>query len=315
MLDYSSLAAVATVVREGSFEHAARALNVTPSAVSQRVKQLEERLGCVLIIRGHPCRASAAGRLLCRHIERVSMLEHDLGLDLPMAARTDAGEGRVSLRIAVNADSLGTWFLGAMTTFIEEEAALFDVALDEEEHTAEWLRNSEVLAAVTSVSEAVPGCDCTYLGRLFYTAVASPDFMRRYFSTGVNAASLELAPCLTFNRKDKLQQQWMHRRCRHRIDAPVHWLPSTQAFIDATVAGIAWGMNPVSLVQAQLRAGTLVELIPGSMLAVPLYWQNARLPVPMLQRLTQTVIAAARSSLKDLTEDAPAGTHAQTDDA
>ena len=55
MLDYPSLAAVAAVVREGSFERAARALNVTPSAISQRVKQLEERLGSVLIIRGQPC--------------------------------------------------------------------------------------------------------------------------------------------------------------------------------------------------------------------------------------------------------------------
>jgi len=299
MLDYSSLAAVAAVVHEGSFEHAARALKVTPSAVSQRVKQLEERLGCVLIIRGQPCRASAAGRLLCRHIERVGMLEYDLNLALPKAARTGADEGRASLRIAVNADSLGTWFLAAMKTFINEEAALFDVALDDEEHTAEWLRNSEVLAAVTSVSEAVPGCDCTYLGRLSYTAVASPDFVRRYFSAGVNAASLKLAPCLTFNRKDKLQRQWIHRTCLHHIDAPVHWLPSTQAFVDATLAGIAWGMNPVSLVQPQLRAGTLVELIPGNMLAVALYWQNARLPVPMLQRLTQTVIAVAQSSLTD----------------
>ena len=55
MLDYASLAAVSSVVREGTFERAARALNVTPSAISQRVKQLEERLGSVLIIRGQPC--------------------------------------------------------------------------------------------------------------------------------------------------------------------------------------------------------------------------------------------------------------------
>jgi len=299
MLDYSSLAAVAAVVQEGSFEQAARALKVTPSAVSQRVKQLEERLGCVLIIRGHPCRASAAGRLLCRHVELVGMLEYDLNLEMPKAVRTDPEEGRARLRIAVNADSLGTWFLEAMTAFLEEEAVLFDILLDDQEHTTEWLRNSEVLAAVTSVSEAVPGCDCTFLGRLTYTAVASPDFVRRYFSAGVNAASLERAPCLTFNRKDKLQQQWMHRACLQYIDAPLHWLPSTQAFVDATVAGIAWGMNPISLVQAQLRAGTLVELAPGQLLAVPLYWQNARLPVPMLQRLTQTVLEVARCSLQE----------------
>lgn len=299
MLDYFSLEAVVAVEQEGSFEKAARALNITPSAVSQRVKQLEERLGWVLIIRGNPCRASAAGRLLCRHVERVGMLEYDLNLSLPNSITHHAGEEPPVVRVAVNADSMGTWFLGAMRTFLEEEAALFDIALDDEEHTAQWLRNAEVLAAVTSISDPLPGCDCTRLGRMSYTAVASPEFVRRYFSTGVNGASLALAPCLTFNRKDKLQQQWIRQACSHHVDAPVHWLPSTQAFVDATLAGIAWGMNPVSLVAQQLRDGTLVELIPGHTLAVDLYWQHARLWVPMLQRLTKTVIAVARSSLED----------------
>jgi LysR family transcriptional regulator (chromosome initiation inhibitor) len=78
MLDYPSLAALAAVVREGSFERAARVLNVTASAVSQRVKLLEERLGSVLVVRGQPCSATDAGRLLCRHVERVGMLEQDL---------------------------------------------------------------------------------------------------------------------------------------------------------------------------------------------------------------------------------------------
>ncbi len=63
MLDYASLSTVATVVREGSFERAARALNVTTSAVSQRIKHLEERLGSILIIRGQPCRAIEVGQL------------------------------------------------------------------------------------------------------------------------------------------------------------------------------------------------------------------------------------------------------------
>ena len=44
MLDYPSLAALAAVVREGSFERAARVLNVTASAVSQRVDRKSTRL-------------------------------------------------------------------------------------------------------------------------------------------------------------------------------------------------------------------------------------------------------------------------------
>ncbi len=297
MLDYPSLAAVAAVVREGSFDRAARVLNVTASAVSQRVKLLEERLGSVLVVRGQPCTATDAGRLLCRHVERVGMLEQDLQLALPkLAPDTDHG-GRVTLRVAVNADSLGTWFVGAMADFVRREPALLDVALDDETHTAEWLRTSEVLAAVTAGTRVVQGCNRIALGRLRYVAVASPAFVRRYFSAGVSAAALARAPRLTFNRKDRLQAQWIRAVFRRPVDTPTHWLPSTQAFVDASSAGMGWGMNPVPLVASKLRAGTLVELVPGRSLAVALYWQYARLPVPMLDRLTGAVIATARVAL------------------
>src|ERR1700722_15529167 len=118
MLDYASLGAVAAIVREGSFERAARALNVTASAISQRVKQLEERLGCVLIVRGQPCGATETGRLLWRHVGRGGMLEQDGRAARPRVAPLGDAGGHATLRVAVNADSLGTWFIGAMTGFL-----------------------------------------------------------------------------------------------------------------------------------------------------------------------------------------------------
>src|SRR5580658_1294190 len=108
MLDYSSLTAVAAVVREGSFEKAARTLNVTPSAISQRVKSLEERLGGVLIVRGQPCKATEVGRLLCRHVEQVGILEHELHSVLPRLDGKGEDPEPVKIRVAVNADSLAT---------------------------------------------------------------------------------------------------------------------------------------------------------------------------------------------------------------
>jgi LysR family transcriptional regulator (chromosome initiation inhibitor) len=82
------------------------------------------------------------------------------------------------------------------------------------------------------------------------------------------------------------------------VDIPAHWLPSTQAFIDASVAGIGWGMNPQSLVAAHLRDGSLVEVVPGRRLSVPLYWQHTRLQMPMLARLTKAIVSASRAALK-----------------
>jgi LysR family transcriptional regulator (chromosome initiation inhibitor) len=298
MLDYPSLAAVAAVVREGSFERAARALNVTPSAISQRVKQLEERLGSVLIIRGQPCTATDTGRRLCSHVEQVGLLEQELQGALPKLVQTGNDTGRVTLRVAVNADSLGTWFIAALAQFTAHEEALIDVALDDEEHTVEWLRSGEVLAAVTAHAKPVQGCNSVALGRLSYAAVASPGFVQRYFSGGITAATLAKAPCLRFNRKDRLQAQWARRICRRELEIPTHWFPSTQAFVDAAVAGIGWGMNPQSLVRGHLESGALVALVPGQKLTVPLYWQHTRLQVPVLSRLTRAVVQAARAGLR-----------------
>lgn len=297
MLDYASLAAVAAVIQEGSFERAARLLNVTPSAISQRIKLLEERIGSVLVVRGQPCTATAAGNLICRHVERVGMLESDLRESLPQLVPADALSDRLTLRIGVNADSLGSWFLGAMSTFATEESALLDVMIEDEEHTIDGLRNGQMLAAITSQSQAVQGCDIVELGKLRYRAVASPEFMRRYFSSGVTAESVSGAPALRFNHKDQMQAQWIHARFGRDVTTPTHWLPATQAFVDATLVGIGWSMNPELLVQSHLRAGRLVELMPDSSVDVPLYWQHTRLKVPTLDRLTRAVTTAARSML------------------
>jgi LysR family transcriptional regulator, chromosome initiation inhibitor len=296
MLDYASLAALAAVIREGSFERAATVLGVTPSAVSQRVKALEERLGTVLVVRGQPCTATATGGRLCAHAERVRLLEGEMAADLPGLAATMA-PGPVSLRVAVNADSLGTWFLPAAAAFAEATGTLLDFVLDAEEHTAERLRSGEVLAAVTADPVPVQGCRLVPLGSLRYVATASPGFVARYFAGGVGAESLARAPALRFDRRDRLQLDWAETVAGGPVSGPVHWIPSTQGFVDAALAGLGWGMNPVALAAPHLGAGRLVELLPGRPLDVPLYWQHARLGARLIDRLTRDVVAAARVGL------------------
>lgn len=298
MLDHPLLAALAAVVREGSFERAARTLHVTPSAVSQRVRLLEERVGEVLVVRGQPCTATEAGRLLCRHAERVALLEQELREALPALA--EAGSpGRPTLRVAVNADSLATWFIAAMRAFCEATPALLDLSLDDQAHTAERLRAGEVLAAVSAEAEPVPGCRSTPLGALRYVAVASPGFVARHFAAGWHAAALAGAPCLVFNSKDRLQADWARLALggTEPPPAPTHWLPSSTAFVDAARAGIGWGLVPAALATADLAAGTLLALDGGRPLDVPLHWQCARRRLAVLDRLTDAVVAAARAQL------------------
>ncbi|MBA8837777.1 LysR family transcriptional regulator ArgP [Ochrobactrum sp. RH2CCR150] len=297
MIDYSALRAVAMVVQTGSFEKAARALNVTPSAISQRVKHLEERLGTVLISRGTPCTATEKGDWLCRHIEQVGMLERELLEELPALAGADDLKQRVTLNIATNADSLGTWFLKAISAFTKGSDHLLNVAVDDQDHTAEWLQRGRVLAAVTSHAKLVQGCRIVPLGTLRYHATASPDFMDRYFTNGVTSEALAFAPALTFNQKDRLQDRWIKENLKADINCPTHWLPSTQGFVEASLDGMGWGVNPFVLVKDHLASGKLVELVPGTPLDVSLYWQVNRLAADRLSDLTQQVVATARREL------------------
>ncbi|CAM3262685.1 LysR family transcriptional regulator ArgP [Paracoccus nototheniae] len=304
MLDYAAARAVATIVRLGSFDRAARALNVTPSAISQRVRLLEERLGTVLIERGSPCTATPSGAWLCRHMEQVDMLEAGLSRHLPGLSGGDTTAPRVTIELAVNADSLGTWFLPALARFADRSGFLLNLSVDDEGHTADWLRRGRVLAAVTGLGQPVQGCDVMALGALRYVPTASPAFMARHFPDGVTATALAAAPALSFDRKDLLQQSWAEAQFGPQATGfPCHRLPSTQGFVTACLAGMGWALNPASLVRDHLAAGRLVPLIADATQDVPLFWQINRMALQRLQGLTRAVRQAARDALQP-----PAGT-------
>ncbi len=295
-VDYAALRAVAAVVRTGSFERAAASLNVTPSAVSQRIKHLEERLGAVLIERGTPCTATDKGLALCRHMDRVGMLEKDLMEHLPELSGAE-GAGQVTLNVATNADSLGTWFLEAIASFTRATDYLVNVAIDDEDHTADWLRRGRVLAAVTSLERPVQGCRVTPLGALRYQATASPDFVARYFPDGFTKEAFQRAPALTFDQKDRLQNVWAREVFGQDMSFPTHWLPSTQSFLEGSLAGMGWALNPVQLARRHLERGDLVELAPGQMLERHLFWQINRLAADQLHELSRLILTVARREL------------------
>jgi LysR family transcriptional regulator (chromosome initiation inhibitor) len=297
MIDTTLLATLAAVVREGSFERAARALSVSPSAVSQRIRLLEERVGAVLVQRGQPCSATPAGARLCRHAETVTLMERQLRHDLPALAQGAGPQARARIRVAVNADSLGTWWVDALAGFAEEDDALVEVLIADQDQTGAWLRRGQVMAAVTAEATPVQGCRSRRLGALRYLATASPAFVARWFPDGVTAEALQQAPSLVFDSDDRLQERWAKRVTRRELVLPAHRLPSTHAFVQAAAAGLGWGMNPRDLAAQALADGRLVELLPGRPLDVILHWQVATLPVPALDTLTRHVMRAARRSL------------------
>ncbi|GHG91124.1 LysR family transcriptional regulator ArgP [Pseudodonghicola xiamenensis] len=288
--DPAQLAALAAVLRQGSFDAAAADLGVTPSAVSQRIKALEDRVGAALVHRASPCTATPMGARIAKHAEDVGLLEAQLSRDLAL----DPGPGPARLKLAVNADSLATWFVPAMAAVSD---LLFDLVIDDQDHSADWLKRGAVSAAVSAHDQPVTGCDAYPLGSLRYLATASPSFMARWFPDGVTAEALARAPCMIFNAKDRLQRQWIETVTHRRLSPPAHSLPSTTAFTDAALAGLGWGMNPAHLVAEHLRQGRLVPVLPDRPLDVGLSWQVSRVMAPALRPLTRAVRTAASAAL------------------
>jgi LysR family transcriptional regulator (chromosome initiation inhibitor) len=298
-VESGQLAALLAVLREGSFERAARVLHVTPSAVSQRIKLLEERLGAVLVVRSTPCQPTPRGRAVYKHAQQLEVLERELLGSLPAAGAEDGTE--VALSIAANADSLATWLVPALVEVGQQAGVRVEVVVDDQDHTAEWLRSGRVLGAVTAEARPVQGCRVQPLGVMRYRATASPRFVRRHFgkSRVIRPADLRRAPSLAFDRKDELQERFIRQVLGGGPgELRAHFVPSPTAYIEASLLGLGWGLNPEALTQAHLEAGRLVELVPRKWLDVPLYWQQWSLTSRTLDALAAALRAQASQRLR-----------------
>jgi LysR family transcriptional regulator (chromosome initiation inhibitor) len=281
-LDAVQLATFQAVIAEGSFEAAARALHVTPSAVSQRIKALEQDVGQVLVRRAKPAAPTGAGQALVRYAGQVALLEREA----LAAARGALAGSRVRISVVVNADSLHTWFLPVLSRVPD---VLFDLHQDDQEYTADLLRAGTAMAAVTAQHVAVQGCRVERLGAMRYLAVAAPGF---------DAGDLAAAPVILLNRKDQLQHRFLTALTRRRLDPPVHYVPAAAAFVDAVRLGLGWALVPEQIARADIDAGRVVELTPGRHLDVPLYWQYWRMQSEVLTALTEAVKAVAAEVLR-----------------
>jgi LysR family transcriptional regulator (chromosome initiation inhibitor) len=291
-LDPAQLATFQAVVEHGSFDAAARVLHVTPSAVSQRIKALEQAVGQVLVRRARPCVPTAAGRPLVRLGGQMALLEQEA---LAAAREGSDGHTRTRLAVVVNADSLAGWFLPALTALTD---VVFELHTDDEGHTADLLRDGTVMAAVTTEHLAVRGCRVQRLGAMRYLAVAAPATHAAWFAGRDPAVAFATAPMVRFNRKDTLQHRFARTVSRRDVDPPTHFVPAPASFTEAIRLDLGWGLVPEDVARADIAAGRLVDLADGHHLDVPLYWQCWRLESATLTALTTAVLAAAAAGLR-----------------
>ncbi|WP_208030294.1 LysR family transcriptional regulator ArgP [Streptomyces cyanogenus] len=280
------------VVDEGTFDAAAATLHVTPSAVSQRVKALEQRTGRVLLQRTKPVRPTESGAVLVRFARQLARLERDAWGELGLSGTGEPT--RVS--VAVNADSLATWFLPALSLVPD---LCFELHREDEDHTAALLREGLVMAAVTSSPDPVPGCTVRPLGRMRYLPAAAPGFAAAHLAGRPLPEALSRAPVVAFDRKDDFQDGFARRLGLGAASPFRHHVPTSEGFLDAVAAGLGWGMVPEVQAGPLLGQGRLVVLDPGAWMDVTLHWQQWRLDSPALAALADAVTATAARALRD----------------
>jgi LysR family transcriptional regulator (chromosome initiation inhibitor) len=291
---FEQLRTFAAVVDEGTLEAAARSLFVTPSAISQRLKAMEDAAGQILLQRTNPVRPTAAGEAILRFARQVRQLEWD--------AQQELGENRdrptAPIPLVVNADSLSTWFMPALASLPPDLGACFELHREDEQHSTQLLRTGSVMAAVTATPEPVQGCSVEPLGSLRYRAVASPGYLRHWWPDGPELVAGSQAPVVDFDRKDDLQNGFFRKVTGAELTAPRHYVPSSAEFAQAIRLGLGWGLLPEPQCLADLRSGALAELAPAEHVDVSLYWQRWKIDSPVLNQLTAAVRETASGQLR-----------------
>jgi LysR family transcriptional regulator, chromosome initiation inhibitor len=296
LFDYKLLAALAAVVEQAGFERAAQVLGLSQSAVSQRIKLLEARVGQPVLVRATPPTPTDVGRRLLNHVQQVRLLERDLQGQVPAL---DEGGLPERLRIALNADSLATWWGEAVSEFCAEQQVLLDLVVEDQEVGLKRMRAGEVAACVCAAERPVAGARSLPLGAMRYRALASPGFIARHFPRGVEAQRLARVPAIVFGPDDLLQHRYL---AALGVEGGFvhHLCPSSEGFVRLACAGFGWGLVPELQVEGELASGALVEVLPGHPLDVPLYWHHWRSGGELLANLTRHLQMAARASLVPL---------------
>ena len=283
MMDYKLLQALAAIVEQGGFERAAHLLGLSQSAISQRIKLLEARVGAPVLLRATPPAPTETGQRLLNHVQQVRLLERDLLHDVPMSVAEDVPP---RLRVALNADSLATWWAPAVAGLYREQLLLLDLLVDDQDVGLRRMRAGEVVGCLCAAERPVAGARSIALGCMRYLAVATPDFIQQHFWGGVTEKALYRAPAIVFGPDDQLQHRFLQEAGFHG-EFSHHLCPSSEGFVQMVSSGMGWGMLPELQVKGLLAAKQLNEILPGQHVDVPLYWHYWRNGGQLLERLTE----------------------------
>jgi LysR family transcriptional regulator (chromosome initiation inhibitor) len=296
MFDYKLIEAFAAVITEQGFEKASLKLNITQSAISQRIKLLEEQTGQVLIVRSTPPKATVHGKKLLKHFQMVAHLENELNNDFFYEEKSDFRK----ISVGVNADSLATWFMDICYSFLDDKKYIIDIRVDDQDETDKMLKNGEVSGCIGSKKIFVQGCKTVCLGKMKYRAAASKTFVKKYFKKGFTLNSVEKAPLVLFNRKDRLHDNFLKMVFEREIlNLPSHFIPSSEKFLEFILKGYAYGIVPEHQAEKFFENGSLLQLTEITF-DVPLYWNCWNIKSEIIDDFTKTLLKNTKKELHDI---------------
>ncbi|MEC8231046.1 MAG: ArgP/LysG family DNA-binding transcriptional regulator [Pseudomonadota bacterium] len=294
MLDYDALRCFHEVLRYGGFEKGAQALSLTQSAVSQKIKRLEQSVGGPVLVRTKPLRPTPLGNELLAHIQKVSVLEEALNIQSGLTASA------APLSVAVNNDVLATWFSQVLAMFSDTRANPVHIVNADQTQTRDILQQGRVMACISQTGTPVTGGQSLRLGTMKYQLYASPRFIERYLSKGINAEAVMQTPGLLYDEYDVTLLTDYQRECLNMAPSftTCHWYPSSHGFVKMALDGVVWALLPTLQVTQEVNEGSLVSLFPDKELGVPLFWHWITLDSAALGDLTKAVKHVAKQQLK-----------------
>jgi len=285
--DYKLLKALAAIIETQNFELAANNLSISQSAISQRIKLLEENVGQPILIRTQPIELTSVGEQLHSHYKKVQQLESELLPEL----LPDAPVKPMKISLAVNADSIATWFIKALTPVLKDHLIELNLLIEHEERTLDKLRSGEAVGAVSVIEAPLKGYRAFELGKMKYCLVSSKSFQEKYFSKGVTKTSLKMAPAISYDHKDDMHVRYIAKH--YDLAASeyyCHSVRSSEAFVELAKQGVAYCLLPELQIKNELRSGELIKLCPEKQLIETLYWHSWVLVKGINKKISQEII-------------------------
>lgn len=295
MLDYRGIEALYTVQELQSFEAAAKKLHITQSAVSQRIKGLETHYGEPVLIRTLPYRPTTLGASLIGHFKRIALLEQSLEEQLAHATV------KPHISIALNRDCLETWFLDLIEDKNIFQNITLEIIADDQEFTLDYLKKGIVSACLSTSDKAIIGGSVTFLGEMEYLLVASPAFIKQYFSSKDQMKCLLNAPAIKFDKNDKLHERYLEKYFGLNAEGlDFHIVPSVRGFKKYALLGYGYGLIPKIDILKELKSKKLLQLYKDKTWKIPLYWHHWDIESPFYKRFNQDIILEAKNKLASL---------------